>query len=93
MKLEPWLIIIAAITNAVFIFVTFLFSIPAMIVPMNRGWLKLHGYMVVVCAVFTLVLGLNTWFNTLKTRSNLAPIWAAQSTTSQSLLQQSVSTI
>jgi hypothetical protein len=80
----------AATVNAVFIFVTFLFSIPGMIMPMTRGWLKLHGYMVVVCALFTLVLGLSIWFETLETRSNLMTVWFAQPASTQSLLQQNV---
>jgi hypothetical protein len=80
----------AATVNAVFIFVTFLFSIPGMIMPMTRGWLKLHGYMVVVCALFTLVLGLSIWFETLETRSNLMTVWSAQPASTQSLLQQTV---
>lgn len=59
--------------------------------PMTKGWLKLYGYMVVVCALFTLILGLKTWFETLKTRSNLLVIWTAQPAFTQSLLQQEVS--
>ena len=83
---------IAAVGNAVMIFVTFLISVPAIIMPMTRGWLKLHGYMVVVCALFTLVLGLDIWFDTLKTRSNLNVIWNKQPNSTQSLLQQEVRT-
>ncbi|EHK97675.1 hypothetical protein M7I_6560 [Glarea lozoyensis 74030] len=41
-----------------------------------------------VCAIFTLVLGLDIWFETLKTRSNLAVIWSAQPADTQSLIQQ-----
>lgn len=61
-----------------------------MVIPTTRGWLKLHGYMVVVCAVFTLVLGLDLWFDTLKTRSNLSDVWELQTSAVQSLLQQEV---
>lgn len=82
--------LVAAIGNAVLIFVTFLVSVPAMVMPMTRGWLKLHGYMVVVCAVFTLILGLSIWFETLKTRSRLATIWNNQPAATQSLIQQEV---
>jgi hypothetical protein len=80
----------AATVNAIFIFVTFLFSIPAMVMPMTRGWLKLHGFMVVVCALFTLVLGLDIWFGTLKTRTNLMSVWSTQPVSTRSLVQQSV---
>ncbi|RFU32502.1 hypothetical protein B7463_g3836, partial [Scytalidium lignicola] len=81
----------AGVVNAVFIFVTFLVAIPALMMPMTRGWLILHGYMVVFCALFTLILGLRIWFETLKTRANLSHIWNDQSTTVQSLLQESLS--
>jgi len=77
-----------AIANAIMIFVTFLISLPAIAIPTTRGWLKLFGYMVTVCAVFSLVLGLDVWFDTLKTRANLSVTWNLQPLTSQSLLQQ-----
>jgi hypothetical protein len=80
----------AAIGNAVMIFVTFLISVPAMVMPMTRGWLKFHGYMTVVCAIFTMVIGLDIWFDTLKTRKNLALVWTQQPASSQSLIQQKV---
>ena len=81
---------IAAIGNAVLVFVTFLVSVPAMVMPMTRGWLKFHGYMTVVCALFTMVIGLTIWFETLKTRKNLSIVYAAQPLTTQSLIQQRV---
>jgi ABC-type glycerol-3-phosphate transport system permease component len=56
--------------------------------PTTRGWLKLHGYLVMVCAVMSLVIGLDLWFDTLKTRSNLSSVWALQTPAVQSLLQQ-----
>jgi len=80
----------AATVNAVFIFITFLFSVPAMAMPMTRGWLKFHGFLVVVCAMFTLVLGLDIWFTTLKTRTNLATVFSTQPASTQSLVQQSL---
>jgi len=78
----------AGVGNAVLVFVTFLISIPAMVMPTTRGWLKFHGYLVVVCAFYTMVLGLSIWFETLKTRRNLSSVWNAQPASSQSLLQQ-----
>lgn len=79
---------LGAIANAVMIFVTFLISLPGIVIPTSRGWLKFFGYMVTICAIFTLILGLDVWFDTLKTRANLSPIWNLQPLTSQSLLQQ-----
>lgn len=78
----------AAIVNAVFVFVAFLLCIPSLAIPKNRTFLKIHGYTVVVCAIFTLILGLNIWFQTLRTRANLATVWGDQPTETQSLLQQ-----
>lgn len=80
----------AGIANAVFVFVTFLFSLPAVIMPMTRGWLQVHGYMVVFCTLFSLIVGLDIWHDTLQTRSNLLTDWSAQSNSTQSLLQQQV---
>jgi len=81
----------ASIGNAVLIFITFVIALPAIIMPTSRGWLKFHGYMAVVCAIFTLVIGLNLWFDTLKTRSNLSDLWVQQSPATQSLIQQQLS--
>lgn len=78
----------AAIANSVLIFVTFLVSVPAMVMPMTRGWLKFSGYLTVVCALFTMLLGLSIWFETLKTRKNLSDVWNASPSSTQSLLQQ-----
>jgi hypothetical protein len=78
----------AGVVNAIFVFGTFLISLPALALPMNRGWLKLQGWLVVTCALFTLILGLFIWFDTLQTRKNLDVIWGMQSQTVQSLLQQ-----
>jgi hypothetical protein len=81
---------IAAIANAVLIFITFLLSVPALIMPMSKGWLQSHGYMIVVCLLFTLIIGLDIWFDTLKTRTNLLAVWISQPSSVQSLLQQQV---
>jgi hypothetical protein len=70
------------------IFITFLASVPALIVPSNRLWLKIHGWLLVVSAIFTLVLGLDIWFDTLKNRAHMSVLWAQQTPHVQSLLQQ-----
>ncbi|KAL5353349.1 hypothetical protein ACLOAV_001385 [Pseudogymnoascus australis] len=77
-----------AIVNAIIMFVTFLATIPALLMPTSRVWLKLHGYLVFICAIISMVIGLVLWFDTLKTRSNLSDVWAAQPQDVQSLLQQ-----
>jgi hypothetical protein len=78
----------AGVVNAVVMFLTFLLSLPALALPMNRGWLKLQGWLLVFCSFFTLVLGLFIWFDTLQTRKNLAVIWGQQPSDIQGLLQQ-----
>lgn len=72
------------------VFVSFLVSIPGLVLQTNRGWLKAFGWSTILSAIFTLVLGLDIWFSTLKTRSNLRSMWARESPQTQSLLQQRV---
>lgn len=84
---------LVVIANAAVVFFTFVLAIPAMVMPMNRGWLKAHGYMTVVCAIFTLVLGLLVWFDTLTSRSRLGQMWITLPASTQSLVQQEVSSI
>ncbi len=55
---------------------------------MHRTILRFHGYAVIFCATFSLVIGLVIWFETLKTRSNMGALWAQQTPHVQSLLQQ-----
>jgi hypothetical protein len=43
-----------------------------------------------MCLLFTLVLGLNEWIQTLTTRANLQVVWGKQSRDTQSMLQQKV---
>jgi hypothetical protein len=80
----------AGVVNAIFIFVTFLLSLPALFLPTNRGWLRAQGWLVVICATFTLGLGVAIWFETLQTRQNLSNLWGRESPQIQSLLQQKV---
>lgn len=78
----------ATIANGAMVIVTFMLVLPAIAVPTSTTWLKAHGWMVVVCAIFTLCLGLNEWLQTLRTRANLSVIWGQQTVAMQSLLQQ-----
>lgn len=78
----------AGVVNAIFVFVTFLISLPALFLPTNRGWLRAQGWLVVVCATFTLALGLAIWIETLQTRRNLSVLWGRETPQIQSLLQQ-----
>lgn len=80
----------AGVVNAIFVFATFLLSLPALFLPTNRGWLRVQGWLVVVCATFTLSLGVAIWFETLQTRQNLSALWGRETPQIQSLLQQKV---
>lgn len=57
----------------------------------TRGWLKFHGYLTVICGIFTMVIGLDIWFGTLRSKEMLLDTWNAQSPTTQSLLQEELS--
>ncbi|KAI9852818.1 MAG: phospholipid scramblase 1 [Thelocarpon superellum] len=78
----------AAIANAVFIFLTFLLAIPIVAFPKNRLWVQVQAYAIVFCCLFTLFIGLDIWFSTLKIRASLLTVWGQQSSEVQSLLQQ-----
>jgi hypothetical protein len=81
---------VAGVVNSIFIFVTFILSLPALFLPMNRGWLRTQGWLVVFCATFTLGLGLSVWVGTLTTRNHLSILWGREPPLIQSLLQQKV---
>ena len=76
--------------NAALIFLTFAVSLPGLLLPNNRLWLKAHSWLVVGCASVTLILGLEIWFSTLQTRASLGVMWGQQTPHMQSLLQQKV---
>lgn len=85
--------ILGAIANGGLVFFTFLISLPAIALQTTRGFLKAYGWLVIASATFTLAIGLNIWFSTLKTRSHLQTYWAEESSATQSLLQQRVCNI
>lgn len=86
-----WLIRRAAgIVNSIFVFVTFMATIPAITMP-GRGWLKVSGYMATVTALFSVIVGLYLWILTLKSKETLAPLWQAATAVTQELMQTEVS--
>ncbi|KAK4130113.1 hypothetical protein BT67DRAFT_241353 [Trichocladium antarcticum] len=80
----------AGIVNAVFIFITFLITLPGLATG-SRRWLKLGSYMAVVCLLLSLCIGLFVWIMTLKTREAFAPFYLAQSDEIKSLMQTTFS--
>lgn len=81
--------LIVGIVNAIFILVTFLFTVPAMAL-VKRNLLKISGYMITVCAVFTLAVGLYLWIMTLQLKETFLPVYENQDSSIQSLVQVSV---
>lgn len=81
----------AGIVNAAFIIAAFVFTLPGLISPM-RGWLKFGGYMVTVCGLFTLCVGVYLWVMTLRVKESFFPTYVAQDPTVQQLMQESVCT-
>jgi hypothetical protein len=75
------------------VFITSALAIPSLVFRDSRFWLKLQGWMIVACSIFTLVLGLIIWIETLKTRAELSTVWGRQTVTVQSFLQQKVNTL
>ncbi|KAI1399883.1 hypothetical protein F4819DRAFT_394344 [Hypoxylon fuscum] len=80
----------AGIINAIFIFVTFLATIPALATN-NRSWLKLAAAMIVVDALFTLGIGVQLWILTLKMKDEFTTIWMSQPAQVQELMQTAFS--
>lgn len=81
---------VAALANGGLIFAISLVSIPAIALRRVRVWLRVQAWGVALCAVFTLALGLDIWFITLRTRANLNTMWGEQTPETQSLLQRKV---
>lgn len=76
----------AGIANAVMVLITFILTLPALATP-ARGWLKFSGWMIVITALFSLIIGLDLWIITLKTKQEFGDIWFAQPAEVQELLQ------
>ncbi|KAH8662251.1 hypothetical protein BX600DRAFT_315509 [Xylariales sp. PMI_506] len=76
----------AGIANGAMILFNFLLTLPALATP-ARGWLKFAGYMIVANAIFTLIIGLDLWILTLKSKEVFQTIWYSQPSQTQDLLQ------
>ncbi|KAE8557300.1 hypothetical protein EYB25_002007 [Talaromyces marneffei] len=77
-----------ALVNAIIVFATCSLALPSLIVRDSRLWFQLQGWLVIVSGVFTLVIGLIIWIETLRTRASLNTSWGQQTSAVQSLLQQ-----
>jgi hypothetical protein len=80
----------AGIVNSVLIFVTFFITILGVATPQRR-WLIVVTYMTTICGVFSLVIGLVLWGQTLQTKEDLEPMYLGLSSQVQDLIQTSFS--
>ncbi|KAI0125223.1 tetraspanin [Xylariales sp. AK1849] len=78
----------AGVANGAFTLFIFLVTLPALATP-SRGWLKFVGYLVVADALFTMIIGLDLWIITLRTKQEFSQIWIAQTAQVQDLMQTS----
>ncbi|KAI6782521.1 uncharacterized protein J7T54_001378 [Emericellopsis cladophorae] len=77
----------AGIANGVFILIASVFSLPGLLMQSTRGWLKLYGYMVTVCGLFTMCLGVYLWIMTLKIGEGFQSVYEELDPDLQSLIQ------
>jgi hypothetical protein len=78
----------AGIANAIMMFITFLLVLPGLLTP-TRGLLKVGSGAIVVCAIFTLCIGIFLWVLTLNTKGTFFPTWKQQSQEIQALMENS----
>ncbi|KAF4964332.1 hypothetical protein FZEAL_10878 [Fusarium zealandicum] len=78
----------AGIVNAAFILATFAITLPGLVMP-TRSFLKVSGYMVTFCAIFTMCVGVFLWVMTLKMREQFFDIYMTQEPEIHSLIQNS----
>lgn len=81
----------AGIANAALVLITFAFTLPGL-ASQGRAWLKMGGYMVTLCGVFSLCLGVVLWVQTLRVKETFAPVYLDLDDSVQSLMQTSVRT-
>lgn len=80
----------AGIANGALIIVAFVASLPGLLMPM-RGWLKASGYMITLCGLFTLCIGVYLWVMTLNIRDSFFDTYLDQEPAVHDLIQTRVS--
>ncbi|KAJ3477968.1 hypothetical protein NLG97_g8698 [Lecanicillium saksenae] len=78
----------AGIANASIILGTFVFTLLGL-ASKGRSVLKISGYLIALCAVFTLCLGVVLWVMTLRVKEQFFPVYLDQETSIQSAIQTS----
>ncbi|KIE00260.1 tetraspanin, partial [Metarhizium majus ARSEF 297] len=79
----------AGIANGAATLATFAFTLLGLMSPM-RSWLKAGGYLITLCGLFTLCLGVYLWIMTLRLKDGFFPTYLELEPGVQSLVQQSV---
>ncbi|OAA42692.1 tetraspanin [Metarhizium rileyi] len=77
----------AGTANGALTLATFAFAMLGLMAPM-RSWLKTGGYLITICGLFTLCLGLYLWIMTLRLKDNFFPTYLQQTPAVQSVIQQ-----
>ncbi|KAH0596779.1 hypothetical protein MHUMG1_05087 [Metarhizium humberi] len=79
----------AGIANGAATLATFAFTLLGLMSPM-RSWLKAGGYLITLCGLFTLCLGVYLWIMTLRLKDGFFPTYLELEPGVQSLVQQSL---
>lgn len=88
--LFEWLPLKMGIVNAAFVFFSFVVTLPGLLLP-GRSVLKTSSWMIILCGIVTLCVGVYTWVLTLKIKQTFSPVYLAQTPEVQSLIQKAVS--
>ena len=80
----------AGMANGILVLLTFVLTVPGFALP-KRIWLKVSGYLVTICAVFTLCLGVFLWVMTMHIKKDFESVYLKQSSATQDMIQTSVS--
>lgn len=78
------------IVNGAFVIASFVATLPGLLMPTTRSWLKAAMYFITFCGLFSLVLGVDLWLQTLKIGNNFANVYVDLDTDQQDLIQTSV---
>ncbi|KFH46552.1 hypothetical protein ACRE_025860 [Hapsidospora chrysogenum ATCC 11550] len=77
----------AGIVNAGFILAAFLATLPGLLMPTTRGWLKFAGYFVTFCTIFTMCVGVYLWIMTLRIGEDFFEVYMDLDADVQALVQ------
>ncbi|KAG5971066.1 hypothetical protein E4U55_001319 [Claviceps digitariae] len=78
----------AGLVNGALVLATTAFVVLGLLSPV-RGWLRLGGYLVTLCGLFSLCLGVYLWVMTLRLKEDFLATYLVLEPEEQSLIQQS----